>query len=122
MRDIIYAATPIRLQHLTEEICDFIEQSNYIPLHPFFALPYQRYNYDRFTKDEIYHTCFRLIDSCDQLWIFGINSGSLREYQYATSKNMPVQSLIKKLDPNWEEQSKKTKYNLFGDLIKNVIQ
>ena len=38
MKEIIYAATPIRMTDRTDEICDFIEKQGYFPMHPFLAL------------------------------------------------------------------------------------
>ena len=67
MKKIVYAATPFQLADLTNRICDFIESQNCIPLHPFNALPLERYNYDRYSKNEIYTVCFRLIDISDEL-------------------------------------------------------
>lgn len=41
MRKIIYAATPFRMENLTEKICDFIQDKGHFPLHPFNTLPCQ---------------------------------------------------------------------------------
>ncbi len=35
MVKIIYAATPFRLEHLKNKICDFIQNKGHFPLHPF---------------------------------------------------------------------------------------
>lgn len=103
MKKIIYAATPFRMENLTERICDFIERRRHFPLHPLLALPYRRFNYDRYSRDQIYKVCFGLVDLSDELWIFGIGGGSFKEWLRAKEQGKPLRSFVKVFDPKWEE-------------------
>ena len=42
-----------------------------------------RYNYKNFTREEIMKVCYGMINISDELWIFGVGSGSLDEFEYA---------------------------------------
>lgn len=122
MRKIVYAATPFRLAHRTDHICDFIESQNCIPLHPFNALPLERYNYDRYSKKEIYKICFKLVDISDELWIFGLGSGSLKEWQRAKERGKHRRVALAYFDLQWKEYAKKEKYKrLYGEALTEVL-
>ena len=107
----IYASTPFRLANKINEICDFIQVQGHFPIHPFNALPLNRYSYDNFNRDDIMDVCYGLVDLSDELWIFGIGSGSLDEIKYAKFLQKPVESYIKQFDSDWEKYSKKYKIN-----------
>lgn len=121
---IIYAATPFRFSgELIEKICDFIEQTGNFPLHPLLTMPLKRYNYQRYSKDLIYKVCFGMVDLSEEVWIFGIGSGSLKEYQRARNMGKQVRSFVKRFDPNWEEWSQKRKYQKkYGDLVREILE
>ena len=118
MKKIVYAATPFRMENKIGEICDFIEQQGYFPLHPLLALPYDRYNYQRYSRENIYKVCFGLVDLSDELWIFGIGSGSFKEWTRAMEQGKPIKSFIKRFDKNWKEWADKEKYKI---QYKNVL-
>lgn len=123
MSKIIYAATPFRMQNLADKICDFIEEKGNFPLHPLLAMPYERYNYDRYSRDDIYRICFGLIDLSDELWIFGIGGGSFKEWIYAKEKGKPLKSFVKIFDPKWLEWMKKEKYQTnYKEVLEEVLR
>ena len=122
--DIIYTATPFRLSDETvERICDYVESCGDFPFHPLKAMPLSRYNYDRYTSRVIFEACFRCVDHVsDGVWIFGIGSGSLKEYVRAREHGKPVRSLVKVFDPEWEEYSNRRKYwDVFGKIFGEVL-
>ena len=121
---IIYTATPFRFSDKKiEEICDFVESTGNFPFHPLKAMPLSRYNYDRYSSRVIFEVCFKCVDYvADEVWIFGIGSGSLKEYARAKEQGKPIKSLIKVFDNEWEIYSKKEKYwNVFGEIFKEVL-
>lgn len=110
MSEIIYAATPFRMESQVGEICDFIEREWKFPFHPLLALPYDRYNYRRFSREDIFRVCFGMVDLSDGAWIFGIGSGSFKEWMRARDSGKPVRSFVKRFDADWEEWARKDKY------------
>ena len=123
MAKIVYAATPFRIEYKAEEICDFIEQQGCFPLHPLLALPYKRYNYDRFSKEDIYRVCFSIVDFSEELWIFGIGSGSFSEWSRAKEQEKPTRSFVKRFDPDWKEWSQKDKYQTkYKEILEEVLR
>ncbi len=122
MGKIIYAATPFRMENQRDKICDFIEEKGNFPLHPLLALPYKRYNYERHPKEQIYKVCFGLIDISDEVWIFGLGGGSLKEWAYAKEKNKETLSLVKQFDPSWKIWKNKEKYKTkYHELVEEVL-
>ena len=122
MRKIIYAATPFRIENLKDKICDFIQDKGHFPLHPFNTLPMLRYNYDNFTREEIMKVCYGMIDISDELWIFGIGSGSLDEFEYAKKIIIPTKSFAKQFDPEFTWHSEKKKYHKkHSGILKEIL-
>lgn len=122
MKKVIYAATPFRIKHLKDGICDFIQRKGHFPLHPLNALPMSRYNYDNFTRDEIMRVCYSMINISDELWIFGIGHGSLDEFKRAKKIEIPTKSFAKQFDPLWRSQSQKEKYHpKYSGIIKEIL-
>ncbi|MDD5651497.1 MAG: hypothetical protein PHF86_13965 [Candidatus Nanoarchaeia archaeon] len=120
MSKVIYAATPFRMQYLRDKICNFIESKGNFPLHPLLALPYERFNYERHNRETIYRVCFGLVDLSNELWIFGIGTGSLEEWKHAKGK--PRYSFVKQFDPNWEEYIQKEKYNIkYKEILEEIL-
>ncbi len=122
MRKVIYAATPFRMKDLKERICDFIQERGHFPLHPFNALPMSRYRYSNFTREEIMRVCYGLVELSDELWIFGLGSGSFDEWLKAKDIEIPRKSFVKVFDPKWEEYSQKVKYkSRYPGLLKEIL-
>lgn len=120
---IIYAATPFRFSEgKIEEICDYIESCGNLPIHPFRVMPLEIVNYERYTRKLIMRACYGLIGASDEVWIFGIGSGSLEEYAYGKKIGKPVRSLVKAFDDEWEEFSSRRKYrDVFGEIFREVL-
>ena len=121
---IVYCATPFRMERQTKRICDFVEDHGHFPLHPFNAMPLDVYNYGRYDKRLIFKVCFGMVDISDELWIFGIGSGSLKEYQRAKDSMKPTRSFIRVFDPDWETVLvDKPRYREnFGDLVDEILE
>jgi len=45
---------------------------------------------DDLQREEILQTCFRLIDICDEVWIYGDSEGCEKERDYALSRGKKV--------------------------------
>ncbi len=81
-----------------------------------------RHNYDNFERKDIMNVCYGMIKISDELWIFGLGSGSLDEFEYARKIIKPTESFIKQFDPEWEEYSKKEKYHKkYPNTLKEVL-
>lgn len=105
MAELIYCATPSRLVRAIpgciKKVMDIITDEGDGPLHPFQALPYERYEGNsRIGRDETIRICCRLIDACDRLAFFGVSTGTLIELAYADKTNKPVR-LHLDFDPEW---------------------
>jgi len=123
MAKIIYAATPFRMESLKDKICDFIQEQGHFPLHPFNALPMTRYNYRNFKRQDIMRVCYGMITLSDELWIFGLGSGSFDEWLKAGEIIIPRKSFVKQFDPLWQEYSKKEKYQVgrFKGILNEIL-
>ncbi len=69
-------------------------------LHPFNALPYDFFEGGAVGRQETLKICCRLIDCCDEIWVFGISEGVLIELEYAGTTK-PILSFIQDFDPEW---------------------
>ena len=121
---IIYTATPFRFSDTQiEKICDFVESTGNFPFHPLKAMPLSRYNYNRYSSRVIFEACFRCVDYVsDEVWIFGVGTGSLKEYVRAKKYGKPVRSFVKVFDPEWDKYSEREKYwDVFGETFREVL-
>jgi|SRR3989338_7126284 len=121
MAKIIYAATPFRLDSSKGSICDFIQLQGHFPIHPFYALPLDRYNYNNFSREEIMKVCYGMINLCDELWIFGLGSGSIDEWKKAGELKLPRRSLVKQFDPKWEEYLRNPKHARNAEIMREIL-
>jgi hypothetical protein len=46
-------------------------------------------------REEILQVCFRLIDICDEVWIYGDSEGCRSEAKYAKSVGKPVRMVMR---------------------------
>ncbi len=122
MLKIIYAATPSRMYNHKDEICNLIILNNCISIHPFLTLPLEIDYEKRYNREDIYRACFKLIDCSDELWIFGINNGSLKEYSYAKEQGKSTKSFVKLFDPIWKQQSLNEKYISYVKVIEEITK
>ncbi|HEX7042813.1 MAG TPA: hypothetical protein VF189_06180 [Patescibacteria group bacterium] len=99
---LVYAATPSRNKEQTQEIMEFISGKDFFPVHPFPTFPYEFYEGNpRLEKNNArelaLRACFRAIKMCDEVWIFGISDGTLREARYALNLNRnPIRKIFQK--------------------------
>jgi len=83
---------------------DVVTAEGYAPLHPFQALPYERFEGNsRVGRDKSMEFCMRLVDVSDELWMFGISSGTLMEAVHALDIKKPVEFKFEYFDPEWKK-------------------
>lgn len=100
---LVYTACPSRLDQLRDEIMRFVTGTGNGPLNPFNALPYEHFEGGVHGRSRTLDFCCRLIDGCDELWLFGVSEGTLLELEYAVSKGLPVRVFVRAFDPQWRE-------------------
>lgn len=120
MGKIIYAATPFRMKSQTGEIWDFIERQGHFPLSSLATISYS--NFDKQHREIMPIVSSRIINSSDELWIFGIDDNSLREWMYARGIMKPARSLVKLFDYEWEERAKKEAYPKYSGVVKEILK
>lgn len=99
---LVYCATPSRLSHQAEAICEFVDRIGYAPLQPLIALPRKHFEGNiNVGREKTLEHCERLIEICEEFWLFGISEGTVREFLKANDLNKPIR-LIKKFDGDWE--------------------
>ena len=104
MKNLIYCANPSRLKDSMLDIMDFVTENGDAPLHPFQALPYERYEGNpRIGRDKAIDFCLRLIDICDEFYMFGVSKGTLIEINHAIKIKKPVKLHIEQFDPDWRK-------------------
>lgn len=112
MSKLIYCATPSRLSHKTVEIMNFVTYRGCAPLHPFQALPYERFEGNPIIgRAKSMEWCLKLIEISDEFWMFGVSSETLEEVVYAKKIVKPVR-LFLDFDFEWKKyyQELKDKY------------
>ena len=63
-----------------------------------------------------------MIKMSNELWIFGLGSGSFDEWLKAKEIKIPRRSFVKEFDPKWEEYSEKEKYKIkYPGLVKEIL-
>jgi hypothetical protein len=83
---LVYAACPSRMADQTQTILEFIASRGHAPLHPFQALPYAFFEGGLPGREKTLEWCCRLIDICDEFWLFGLSDGTLFELRYLLGK------------------------------------
>jgi len=107
MSKLIFCATPARLNGKKKEIMDFVTSQGYGPFHPFQALEFERFEGGPIGREKTMEFCKRMIDACDEFWVFGISDGTLRELVYVMEQNgMPIKLFLDKFDPDWKKYYK----------------
>mgnify|MGYP001597138752 CR=1 FL=1 len=121
MAKVIYAAVPKRLAYCLSEIKKRIIDEGFFPLITLYAFPREdEEHYARF-KSEIKRITNDMVEKCDELWIFGIGRGSLKDYEHAKSIGKPVRSLLKDFDMEWEIKSTHERYKDYRHIVEQVI-
>lgn len=111
MLELVYAATPARLKNKIEETMDRIQEEGKLPLHPFVALPYERYEgNENVGRNPTMEVCCRIIEICDEFWVFGISEGTLIELTWVLewnanhpTKAKTIRLLYEEFDPEWQK-------------------
>ena len=104
MSKLIYCATPSRLVNKIDEVMDFVTNQGYAPLHPFQALPYERFEGNpRIGRIKSMDWCLRLVDISDEFWMFGVSNGTLEEVAHAIKIVKSVKIFLDSFDTEWNK-------------------
>lgn len=60
-----------------------------MPISPIHMFSYFEIEDEKY-REEIMKICYHLIDICDEVWVFGISEGCLKEIEYAWKIGKPV--------------------------------
>lgn len=83
-----YADDPIENMKSVDAICKSLE--NVLPISPLHLFSYME---DDSHRREILEVCYRMIDMCDEVWIYGNSDGCFSEYKYAIQRNKKVRMM-----------------------------
>ena len=76
-----------------DSICrELAKGKNVLPISPLHLFSFME---DDGKREEILQVCFRLIDICDEVWIYGDSEGCRREAKYAQSVGKPVRMVMR---------------------------
>ncbi|OXY99962.1 hypothetical protein BEK98_01840 [Streptomyces diastatochromogenes] len=75
-------ACPSRMANQADKFQNLVVEQGHAPLNPFRALPYALFEGGLPGRKQTLEWCCRLIDVCDQMWLFGISAGTLLEVQH----------------------------------------
>ena len=83
-----YKDDPMGNKKRVDTICrELAEKGDLLPISPLHLFSFMKEDSNR---EEILRVCFRLINICDEVWIYGDSEGCRREAQYAKSVGKPV--------------------------------
>jgi len=68
-------------------ICHDLVKQGILPISPLHLFSFME---DDLQREEILKVCFRLIDICDEVWIYGNSEGCKKEMDYALSRGKKV--------------------------------
>ncbi len=68
-------------------ICHDLVKQGILPISPLHLFSFMENDDNR---EEILQVCFRLIDICDEVWIYGDSEGCEKEREYALSRGKKV--------------------------------
>ena len=75
-----------------DAICrELAERDDILPISPLHLFSFMENDEKR---EEILQVCFRLIDICDEVWIYGDSEGCRREAKYAKNVGKPVKMVM----------------------------
>jgi hypothetical protein len=119
---LVYADSPSRLVWKKDEMMTFIAYHGNAGLHPFNSFPYHYYEGGIIGRDVTMRWCRRLIDICDEFWLFGISEGTLTELRYFIESNKSLKqkkvfrTFVREFDPDWQKYLEEYK-EPFADVI-----
>ena len=68
-------------------ICHDLVKQGILPISPLHLFSFME---DDLQREEILQVCFRLIDICDEVWVYGDSEGCRKERAYALSRGKKV--------------------------------
>ena len=78
-----YKDDPKRNKKRVDTICrELAEKDDILPISPLHLFSFME---DDDNREEILQVCYRLIDICDEVWIYGDSEGCRMELEYARS-------------------------------------
>ena len=78
-----YKDDPKGNKKLVDTICrELAKKDDILPISPLHLFSFTK---DDSNREEILQVCFRLIDICDEVWIYGDSEGCRMELEYARS-------------------------------------
>ncbi|NGN65528.1 hypothetical protein G5C51_16690 [Streptomyces sp. A7024] len=83
---LVYVACPSRMASRADEFQNVVVEGGHAPLNPFLAFPYPLFEGGPPGRERTLEWCCRLIDICDEVWLFGISAGTLFEVQHLLSR------------------------------------
>lgn len=83
-----YAHNPIENKKKVDAICRDLLKQGFIPISPLHLFSFYDEDADR---EEILQICYRLIDICDIVHIYGTSEGCMKEHGYAVLTGKPVE-------------------------------
>lgn len=104
---LVYCACPARLGDKKKQILDFVASKGKAPLHPFNALPYEYFEGGIVGREATLEACCRLIDVCDEFWLFGISEGTLVELEYFYKKGHEASKKLRFFHKQFDDESEK---------------
>lgn len=100
---LIYCAVPSRMYEKSTLVMDYVDSKGCAPFNPLLAFPLERFEFGSVGREETMNYCRRLIDLCDEFWIFGLSKGTIEEISYAIKIRKPVK-IVKEFDDEWEKK------------------
>ena len=67
-----------------DKICKQLDEDGFLPISPLHLFSYKTKDSDR---ELIMESCFKMIDFCDAVFIYGDSKGCMRELKYARKNN-----------------------------------
>ena len=122
MSDLIYCAMPSRLIHRMKDVMDYVTGQGLAPLHPFQALPYERFEGNpKVGRIKAMEYCLRLVTIADKFYMFGVSNGTLEEVVYAIKIKKPVVLQFKGFDLEWQKFYKELG-SKYGNPLDKIIE
>ncbi|MEA5359784.1 hypothetical protein VA596_09565 [Amycolatopsis sp., V23-08] len=89
-KKLVYTAQSKHYFYCRDAVCQYVFEQGAVPLNPFRVFDY--FLGDRVGRDDVRGGNRRLIEACDEVWIFGdtLADGVLIEIAQATQSNKPV--------------------------------
>jgi nucleoside 2-deoxyribosyltransferase len=83
-----FADNPVLNRKKVDKICKDLVKQGFIPISPLHLFSFYEDDSDR---EEILQFCYKLIDNCDIVHIYGDSEGCRKEHGYAVLTGKPVE-------------------------------